>query len=53
MVSPSYAQPLGVWFESFMNQIDKNGICVDAIGVHHYGGPNVDLLNLNMQTIYQ
>lgn len=39
LVSPSATNSLNPWFESFMEQVDEKKLRVDAIGVHHYGGP--------------
>ena len=38
LVSPSAVNPLGSWFEEFMDRTEREGIRVDAIGVHWYGG---------------
>jgi len=41
LISPSCVHAEDLWMESFMNQVDEEGLRVDAIGVHYYGGPQV------------
>eukprot|EP00751_Fragilariopsis_kerguelensis_P045009 CAMPEP_0170985818 /NCGR_PEP_ID=MMETSP0736-20130129/5717_1 /TAXON_ID=186038 /ORGANISM="Fragilariopsis kerguelensis, Strain L26-C5" /LENGTH=161 /DNA_ID=CAMNT_0011409843 /DNA_START=703 /DNA_END=1185 /DNA_ORIENTATION=+ len=52
LISPSCANPLGPWFESFMTQVETMELRVDAIGVHHYGGTNFPAFCDKMKTIY-
>lgn len=42
LVSPSCANPLGEWMQSFMNGVEARKLRVDSIGFHHYGSANAD-----------
>lgn len=53
LVSPSCVNPIGKWMIDFMRSIDQNGLRVDVIGVHHYGGPNVEAFQKKMQNVYE
>jgi len=53
LVSPSAGNSLCPWFESFMEQANEMNLRVDAIGVHHYGGPNPDGFKLKLKLIHE
>lgn len=53
LVSPSCADPLGPWMTTFMEEVNKKKLQVDVIGVHHYGGTNVEGFQQRMTTIYK
>ncbi len=42
LVSPSATHPTGDWFREFMEEIERRGYRVDYIGVHWYGGTDVE-----------
>ncbi|KAG7340705.1 glycoside hydrolase [Nitzschia inconspicua] len=53
LVSPSCANPLGPWMQTFMDEVNKKQLRVDIIGVHHYGGVNATAFQKRMRTIYE
>lgn len=53
LVSPSCANPLGPWMQTFMEKVNKKKMQVDIIGVHHYGAPNVIAFQERMRTVYK
>jgi hypothetical protein len=42
----------GTWMNQFMQEADRRGYRVDYIGVHWYGGINVDAFKAKMERIY-
>lgn len=52
LVSPSCANAESEWMESFMNAIDRNGLRVDIIGVHHYGGASAQAFRTKLERIF-
>jgi Glycosyl hydrolase catalytic core len=53
LVSPSCVNPLGSWMVEFMRDVDHNGLRVDAIGVHYYGGPDVGGFQRKIQAVHE
>jgi hypothetical protein len=53
LISPSCVQMLGPWMESFMEHVDRNGLRVDAIGVHYYGGPNAKVFQEKLKQAHK
>jgi hypothetical protein len=53
LVSPSCVDPLGAWMEEFMSRVVELCYRVDWIGVHWYGGPNVNSFKTKMQAVYE
>jgi hypothetical protein len=53
LVSPSCADPLGPWMETFMRHATSASLQIDVIGVHYYGGPNAEVFLDRMITIYE
>ncbi|GAX22881.1 hypothetical protein FisN_24Lh168 [Fistulifera solaris] len=53
LVSPSCVDPLGTWMEEFMDRAVELCYRVDWIGVHWYGGPNVNNFKTRMQAVYE
>ena len=39
----------GTWMNEFMQEVDRRGYRVDYIGVHWYGGINVDAFKAKME----
>ncbi len=64
LVSPACANPEGIdddsaqgvpgtWMRDFMREVDQRGYRVDYIGVHWYGGTNVEAFQAKMRRIYE
>ena len=53
LVSPSCVQPTGSWCTSFMEQADAQGLRVDAIGFHWYGGASAQTLFDKLTETYE
>lgn len=41
LVSPATVNPTNDWMQEFMRRADAQGLRVDYVAVHHYGGANV------------
>lgn len=41
LISPATVNPTNVWMTEFMDKAVANGLRIDYVGVHHYGGNNV------------
>jgi hypothetical protein len=41
LVSPATVNPTNEWMQEFMQKADEQGLRVDYVAVHHYGGANV------------
>ena len=41
LVSPATVNPTNPWMQDFMQRADEQGLRVDYVAVHHYGGDNV------------
>jgi hypothetical protein len=52
LASPSCAQPTGEWMQEFMSIAEERCHRLDWIGVHWYGGANIDAFKRAMQNIY-
>eukprot|EP00536_Pseudo-nitzschia_multiseries_P014950 jgi/Psemu1/216409/e_gw1.795.11.1 len=53
LVSPSPVNPLGEWFEAFMDGVEERGLRVDAIGIHWYANPNAELFAQRLHRVYE
>jgi hypothetical protein len=53
LASPSCAQPAGRWMVEFMSIAEERCHRLDWIGVHWYGGANVEAFKRAMQNIYE
>jgi hypothetical protein len=51
--SPATVNPNNEWMQEFMQRADAEGLRVDFITVHHYGGTNVPNFINKLSTTYQ
>lgn len=50
--SPAAANPTGSWMQEFMQKVDENGLRVDFMCVHWYGGVNPQSLLDKLDEVY-
>ncbi|PWD98915.1 glycosyl hydrolase [Marinilabilia rubra] len=50
--SPAPVNPTGDWMQEFMQRADENGLRVDFVCVHWYGGVNPDGLLNKLEEVY-
>jgi hypothetical protein len=50
--SPACVNPTGTWMKDFMQRATNQGLSVDFVTVHWYGGPNAQSLITKLEEIY-
>lgn len=53
LVSPATVSPTNEWMREFMSRADAEGLRVDYVAVHHYGGANVLAFINKLKETYQ
>lgn len=53
LVSPGCVHPDRVWMTEFMERVEQGGLRVDAIAVHSYMGPSVEILMRRLEEVYK
>ena len=53
LVSPGCVHPDKVWMKEFMEQVEREGLRVDAIAVHSYMGPSVEILVRRLEAVHK
>ncbi|MEO1498785.1 MAG: glycosyl hydrolase [Planctomycetota bacterium] len=51
LISPGCVHPDRVWMNEFMEQVEKRNLRVDAIAVHSYMGPSVEILVRQLESV--
>lgn len=53
LVSPATVNPNNAWMQEFMRRADEEGLRVDYVAIHHYGGPSVTAFIDKLRETYQ
>lgn len=53
LVSPATVNPNNAWMQEFMRRADAQGLRVDHVAVHHYGGASVTAFIDKLKQTYQ
>lgn len=53
LVSPGCVHPDKVWMNGFMEEVERKRLRVDAVAVHSYMGPSVEIFIRRMESVYK